>query len=183
MAEQTYVGTLIGITSKPGSDWYSVEINVANLRYPVKADTKKAEIIEKVNAVGADIATWTINEVESEKINPKSNRPYINRYLEDVEAGGVIPPTADAGQPRTPTASGSENSEERPSLTKEEWRAKDSASDLRACIAIASGALQHTVPSDPSTDDLNKLNERVLHLATAWHNAVSAERDQDDLPF
>ena len=176
MAEERYVGTLAGVTSKPGSDWHSIEINVPNLRYPVKADTKKSEIIEKVNAVGADIATWIVNEVESDKINPKSNKPYINRYLEGVEPGGVIPPTADAGQPATPTASGSE-------MSKDEWRAKDSASDLRACIAIASGALQHTVPSDPSNEDLNKLVERVLHLATAWHNVVSSERNQDEPPF
>lgn len=180
MAEQTYVGTLAGITSKPGSDWHSVEINVANLRYPVKADTKKSEIIEKVNAVGADIATWTINEVESEKTNPKSGRPYINRYLEDVEPGGVISPTADAGQTTTPTASGSESSE---GMTKEEWAAKDSAIHMTACIKAGADALKHTIPSDPSDEDLNRFNERVLHLATAWHNVVIAERNQDDLPF
>lgn len=180
MAEERYVGTLAGITEKPGSDWHSIEINVPNLRYPVKADTKKAEIIEKVKAVGQDIATWIVNEVESQKINEKSGKPYINRYLEGVEAGGVIPSTADAGQPATATASGSESSE---GMTKADWAAKDSAIHMTACIKAASSALAHTVGSDPSVDDLNKFNERVLHLATAWHNVVIAERNQDDLPF
>lgn len=177
MAEERYVGTLGGVTSKPGSGWHSVEINVAGLKYPVKADTKKAEIIEQVNAVGVDIATWIVNEVESDKINPHTSRPYINRYLEGVEPGGVIPPTADARPPTTSTASGNEG------MTKEEWAAKDSAIHMTACIKAAAAALAHTISSDPSLDDLNTFNVRVLHLATAWHSVVIAERNEDDLPF
>jgi hypothetical protein len=57
-------------------------------KYPVRLSTKLQPLIELGRAVGQNLATWTYNEVESEKINEKSGKPYVNRYLESVEIGG-----------------------------------------------------------------------------------------------
>jgi hypothetical protein len=178
MAEEQYVGTLIGVMSKPGSDWHTIEISVPNLRYPVKADTKKAEIIEKVNAVGTEVATWTVNEVESDKTNPKSGKPYINRYLEDVAAGGEIAPTADARQPATSTASGSEKSEV-------DWDAKERRDYRSRAWGQTLGAFQHLISKEdrenPAAlfESLHSFQRLVyLDIVRDLH-----QEDDDDLPF
>lgn len=80
------VGTLIGVMEKP-SGWTQVQIGVPGKQYPVKADTKKQEIIDAARAVGSEVATWTIKTTESENINPNTGNPYKNRYLEAVELG------------------------------------------------------------------------------------------------
>ena len=86
--EQTVIGTVEGITEKP-SGWIEVAVSVPGKQYPVKLATKKSEIIDAVRALGVGTGSFSYNEVESEKINPNSGKPYVNRYLEGVEAGGA----------------------------------------------------------------------------------------------
>lgn len=85
---KSVVGTCQAVEQKPGSEWIRFLIEMQGKQYPLRLDTRDEDVIAKAKAVGAGIATWTFNEVESEKINQRSGKPYINRYLEDVVEGG-----------------------------------------------------------------------------------------------
>jgi hypothetical protein len=101
MSEQTLTGVCTEIVQKPGSDWCEFHIDGGG-KWPVKVATKLQPLIELGKAVGSNLATWTYNEVESEKINEKSGKPYVNRYLESVEVGGAqTQPNASAGSTAT----------------------------------------------------------------------------------
>ena len=84
----TIVGTCAGITEKP-TGWTEFEITVPGKQYPVKLATKEQPLVELARATHGSVATWTYNEVESEKINEHTGKPYINRYLEGVTAGAA----------------------------------------------------------------------------------------------
>lgn len=89
MSEQrTVVGTCSAVEQKPGSEWMRFLVEVQGNNYPLRLDTRDEDVIKKARDAGAQVATWTINEKESDKINPRSNKPYINRYLEGVVLGG-----------------------------------------------------------------------------------------------
>jgi hypothetical protein len=71
-------------------------------------------------------------------------------------------------------------------MSKEEWARKDSAIHKMACIKTAADALKHTIPSDPSQEDLAKFITRCVTLSQAWHRSVLAERDDptgEAVPF
>jgi hypothetical protein len=71
-------------------------------------------------------------------------------------------------------------------MSKEEWARKDSAIHKMACIKAAADALKHTIPSDPTPEDLGKFKERVFLLTYHWHTSVIAERDDptgENVPF
>lgn len=82
------VGQCKAIIEKP-SGWTEFEIVVPGKQYPVKLATRKTELITAVRSLGDAIATWTYNESESDRINERSGKPYINRYLEEVEGGAT----------------------------------------------------------------------------------------------
>lgn len=176
MAE--YVGTLLGITSKPGSEWSRIEISVEGLQYPVKADTKKPEILAAANEVGTKVATWMVNEVESDKINPKSGRPYINRYLEGVKEGGEIAQNATAVGAAPHTASGSESSEV-------DWDAKERRDYRSRAWGQTLGAFNHLISKEdlenpaPIFEKLHSFQRLVyLDIVRDLH-----QEDDSDLPF
>jgi len=95
---ETIVGTCAGITEKP-TGWTEFEITVPGKQYPVKLATKEQPLVELARATHGSVATWTYNEVESEKINEHTGKPYLNRYLEGVEPGAA--PAASAGSPES----------------------------------------------------------------------------------
>lgn len=86
--QKSVVGTCQAVEQKPGSEWIRFLVEMQGKQYPLRLDTRDDDVIAKAKAVGAGVATWTFNEVESEKINQRSGKPYINRYLEDVALGG-----------------------------------------------------------------------------------------------
>jgi len=177
MTDVTYVGTVHGLVEKKGG-WHSVEIAVPGKQWPIKADTKLEPLLKQVREIrdGDLTATFTVSESESENINPNSGKPYIERRLEKVELGAQNAPNATV----SPSASSQDV------MSKEEWARKDSAIHKMACIKTAADALKHTLPSDPTTEDLNTFKSRVIDLALAWHRSVLAERDDptgDDIPF
>lgn len=174
---KTAVGTCREVVQKPGSDWVEFHIDVGS-RYPVRLATKLDALIQEARAVGQEVATWTYKESDG---NPNPNKPgefYKNRYLSKVEAGATL--LEDQPHASASPSSGTDG------MSKEEWARKDSAIHKMACIKTAADALKHTIPSEPTTEALNKFNERVIHLALAWHRSVLAERDDptgDDIPF
>lgn len=90
MSEQSMTGVCTEVAQKPGSDWVEFHVDGGG-KYPVRLSTKLLPLIELAKAVGGNLATWTYKEVESDKINEKSGKPYVNRYLEGVEIGGQNP--------------------------------------------------------------------------------------------
>ena len=175
--DTTYVGTVHTLIEKKGG-WHTIEIAIPGKQYPVKADTKLEPLLKQVREIrdGDLIATFTVSETESENINPNSGKPYIERRLEKVELGAQNAPDASAS-PTTAPQDG---------MSKEEWARKDSAIHKMACIKTAADALKHTIPAEPSTEDLNYFSANVIHLARGWHRSVIAERDDptgEDVPF
>lgn len=179
MSDVTYVGTVSALVEKK-SGWHTIEIAVPGKQYPVKADTKLEHLIKQAREIRDQdaVATFTVSETESENINPNNGRPYIERRLQKMELG--------AGGASAPVANGSPTSASNSGMSKEDWAAKDSAIHRMACIKAAVEALKHTIPADPSTDDLNTFMDRVGHLSRSWHTTVIAVRDHpddDDIPF
>lgn len=178
MADVTYVGTVGALVEKKAG-WYSIEISIPGKQYPVKADTKLEHLINQARELrdAGVVATFTVREEESENINPKNGLPYMERRLQKVEPGS-------GGTQQNATVSPTSASKDQ--MTKEDWAAKDSAIHKTALIKAAADALKHTVPTDPSTEELNMFLDRVRHLSQSWHRAVIAERDHpdmDDIPF
>ncbi len=169
---ETIVGTLESIEEKP-SGWFDIKIGIGR-QYPVKLATKKQELVELARAAGENTMVWSYNEQESDKINEHTGKPFVNRYFEGVEPAD--PAASPDGRAAAKDGSGE-------ALSKEEWRRKDSAADLRACIAISAGVLTHTMPSEPTSEQLKTVIANVLNMATAWHRVVSAERDGEEIPF
>jgi len=85
---KTLTGICTEIAQKPGSEWVEFHVDGGG-QYPVRLSTKLQPLIELGRAVGQNLATWTFKEHESEKINEKSGKPFLNRYLEGVEIGGA----------------------------------------------------------------------------------------------
>ena len=78
------IGTCSGITEKP-SGWTEIEVEVPGKNYPVRLATKKEELILAVRSLAGELGKFGYTERESDKINPNSGKPYVNRYLESVE--------------------------------------------------------------------------------------------------
>lgn len=179
MSDVTYVGT-VGALIEKKSGWYTIEIAIPGKQWPVKADTKLEHLISQARELrdAGAVATFTVREEESENINPKNGLPYMERRLQKMEAGATSENAANAN---VSPSSGSQDA-----MTKEEWAAKDSAIHHIAAIKAAADALKHTIPSEPTKDDLNIFSANVLHLARGWHRVVLGTRDdpqQDGIPF
>lgn len=177
------VAGTIGSTIRKKEDTWQIEVDVGQ-QNPKRLWTKDAELVKAMEAKfgqhGAFVcgaSYWTNREgVEVRSL-------WINSVAEEGATPGVsgAPPQA-ASSVATPDAAprGGEG------MSKEEWARKDSAIHKMACIKTAADALKHTIPSDPSTEDLNTFLTRVTHLTLAWHRSVLAERDDpagEDVPF
>lgn len=94
---KSVVGTNGGITEKDNG-WYEIQVKVPGKEYPVKLATKKKELVEGVRALASgEVATFSFKETESDRINPHTDKPYINRYFEGVEAGGTLAASSSGG--------------------------------------------------------------------------------------
>ena len=136
--EKTEVGKLAGIEEKDNG-WFQLKIDVANLKYPVVVATKRESIVKDARELRGQICTWTITEKESDRINEKSGKPYINRYLESVEEGGVV-----SSNGRSSSTAGG-NGEE---MTKAEWDAKERRSFMSRTWAQTLATFEHTIAVD-----------------------------------
>jgi len=171
-------GTIEGVTQKKPDTW-QVEVRPDGSQYTKKLWTKDSELVSSLSAklgqAGAFVCSasyWTNQagaQVRSLWVNSLSDG--TENVPERVATPAAAPKVAQG------VSEG---------MTKEEWARKDSAIHKMACIKTAADALKHTVPADPTTEDLNTFNSRVIHLALVWHRSVLAERDDpagDDIPF
>lgn len=97
MPEVIYVGTCKGLIEKKNG-WYAVEIAVPGKQYTYKADTKLEHLLTKAREIrdAGVVATWTVEEWDSENINPNSGKPYTERRLNGVEEGAAAQPQGGA---------------------------------------------------------------------------------------
>lgn len=162
------VGTLLGVMEKP-SGWTQVQINVEGLQYPVKADTKKQEIIDAAKAVGTEVATWTIKVTESENINPHSGNPYKNRYLEAVELGEHVTMAPASG-------STEERKAVEPHHQPLHFADKDRVITRLACLRTAA-----MIASEDDNIPEDDMSLKVIDIAGRLE--IWVMRDIDEVPF
>ena len=131
----TVVGTNGGITEK-ANGWFEVAVAIPGKQYPVKLSTKKSEIVDAVRELGAgEVGTFSYKETESDRINPHTEKPYINRYLEGVEKGGTVS-----------TASGSSGGGGQSGDV--DWDSKERRDFRSRAWAHTLGAFGHTIKVD-----------------------------------
>jgi hypothetical protein len=183
---KTITGRCEEVSEKNGWTTFSVDVGT---QYPVRLSTKLEPLIELGRAAVKDggVFVWTFKESQGGENPHRPGTHYINRYLSGVEPaaeGAESAPDATPGAGRVSTSPRAQNAAD--AMTKEEWARKDSAIHKMACIKTAADALKHTLPSEPSTEDLDRFSVHVMHLALTWHRSVIAERDDptgEGIPF
>ena len=192
-------GTIGGITQKKADTW-TVAVTPEGSQYAKNLWTKSTALVEalqgKLGQQGAFVCNasywsmadgkqvrslWIESEAdEDETISAATAANPSKRVATPAAAprATINPETQSYAKPAAKTQD---------AMTKDEWAAKDRAADLRACIAIAAGALQHSVPSAPTDADLNDFARRALFVARQFHGVVTAERTgnmaDDSVPF
>ncbi len=173
-------GTIGGITQKKADTW-TVAVTPEGSNYAKNLWTKDADLkdslAQKIGQHGAFVCGASYWERDGKQIRSL----WIDALADGTEnlPERVATPAA---APRTVTPGSAPKPQD--AMTKDEWAAKDRAADLRACIAIAAGALQHTMPSQPTHEDLNAFVANTLVAARQFHGVVTAERTGEDFaPF
>jgi hypothetical protein len=181
-------GTIGGITQKKADTW-TVAVTPEGSQYAKNLWTKDADLVVSLGAKlgehGAFVcgaSYWTMND----------GKQVRSLWIDSVADGTenvperVATPAAAAPDPKTLANVINSPSKSSSEMSKEEWARKDSAIHKMACIKTAADALKHTVPSDPSAEDLSKFLDRVFTLTYRWHQSVIAERDDptgEGVPF
>lgn len=173
---ETITGTLDAVTEK--GDWTTFEINVGT-QFPVRLSTKVAELIERGRAAKGQEMEWTFNAVEG-NINPKSGKPYINRYFKGVAPVGTNgnPSSVQVGT----NATGTQLTDLPQQEADVDWDAKERRDYRSRAWAQTLGAFTHTIKTDESPEDVflrlqpfqRKVYEDVCQ-SFAW--------DDSEIPF
>jgi hypothetical protein len=183
-------GVIQGITQK-GADKWQVAVQPDGSNYAKNLWTKDAELVDSLGALIGQhrafvcgVSHWTMNDGKQVR-SLWINEPVDPGRMEDLH---VQAPRSVATPDDAPTAKDRERLAQArgEGMSKEEWARKDSAIHKMACIKAAADALKHTIPSDPTLEDLGKFKERVFTLSYAWHVNVIAERDDptgEGVPF
>lgn len=201
-------GTIKGVTLKKPGQW-QVEVQPQGSQYTKKLWTKDADLVHSLEgklqqeSVFVCEPSYWINqsgqEIRSLWIKSNTTAAFVAQQFIEAAQGQTTTTrsiTGPAGGTGAATGSTPSTPLERQvmgesftntsGMSKEEWARKDSAGHKRACIAIAVSALSHTMPSDPTSEDLAKFGERVAILSSRWHASVLAERDDptgESTPF
>jgi hypothetical protein len=84
--DRTVVGVVTGFEQRQGG-WRRYSISEPGRQWPVKADTKKPEIIAQVDAYMATQSSVAVSINEADSGNPNPHQPgknFINRYLNAI---------------------------------------------------------------------------------------------------
>jgi leucyl aminopeptidase (aminopeptidase T) len=185
-------GTIGGITQKKADTW-TVAVTPEGSQYAKNLWSKDADLIDalsrKIGEHGAFVcgaSYWQLDGKQVRSLWIDSLSDGTENVPERVATPAAAQRDAEAD---AFVRSGKDATNYKPAIdgmSKEEWARKDSAIHKMACIKTAADALKHTVPSDPSQDDLAKFMSRCAILYTGWHRSVIAERDDPtgmDIPF
>ena len=170
-------GVIEGVTQKKPDTW-QVVVRPDGSQYTKNLWTKDAELVTSLTAKLGQHGGFVCSASYWNRQDGQQVRSlWINAEGEAAASSAVETVQTRSTPAAAPKAQGD-------GLSKEEWARKDRAADLRACIAIASSALQHTVKSEPSDADLNEFARRTLFVARQFHGVVSGERaGGEDVPF
>lgn len=175
MSEKVATGISQAVTEK-AAGWVEFEIDVGS-QYPVRLATKQSEIIELGRAAhrGGEKMDWLYTEKESDKINERSGKPFVNRYLNGVAPAGSTPESA-ADSVATPDA-----------VPKGEvdWDAKERRDYRSRAWAQAISALTHTIKLESNE---NVVYQRIHRLQRLIYMDIVRELDPNyhpdhDVPF
>ena len=171
-------GTIKGVIVK-GVDKWQVEVQPDGSQYTKKLWTKDKELIEAIPAKIGEFGAFVCN---ASMWTNSEGKPVRSLWISD-EADGSEPAERVATPAPAPKAAANGSSD---GMTKDEWNRKDSAIHKMACIKTAADALKHTVPSEPTNEQLNEFVTRTMFVAVQWHRSVLAERDDpagENIPF
>lgn len=184
---KTAIGVVQGITEKPNG-WTDIMVLFLGREHPTKLGVGPDEdaLVNAVRALGANSGTFEFAEVEGD-INPRSQKPYINRYLRSVQAGAQeasqTQPDASGGA-ATPTASGS--LEPQPRWTEEEvarFEDKERRDYRSRAWGQTTAAFSHTIKVD---EDPVAVYERLKPFQRKVYEDITgsfAYPTYDDVPF
>jgi hypothetical protein len=185
-------GTIGGITQKKADTW-TVAVTPADSQYAKNLWTKDVDLVESLSAKIGQAGAFVCGASYWERDGKQVRSLWIDSVenADAVEAVSSVATPAAASKTAADTAvklaAGSpQRSVSSEGMSKEEWARKDSAIHKMACIKTAADVLKHTLPSDPTKEDLAIFLARTHVLYSAWHRAVLAERDDptgEDIPF
>jgi hypothetical protein len=179
--QELVAGTIGGITQKKADTW-TVAVTPEGSQYAKNLWTKSTSLVEALQAKlgqhGAFVCNasyWTMNDGKQVRsLWIESEADGTENVPERVATPAAAPPT------RHVTDKGDSE------MSKEEWARKDAAIHHSALIKAAADALKHTVPAEPSKEQLNVFATNVLYVARQWLSVVLATRDDpagEDVPF
>jgi hypothetical protein len=182
-------GTIGGITQKKADTW-TVAVTPADSQYAKNLWTKDVDLVESLSAKIGQAGAFVCGASYWERDGKQVRSLWIDSVenADAVEAVSSVATLESAVQDTAAsrTSSGIKVTPSTDGMSKEEWARKDSAIHKMACIKTAADALKHTLPSDPTKEDLGQFLARTQVLYSAWHRAVLAERDDptgEDIPF
>jgi len=85
--DRTIQATLASVEQRQGG-WYRFAFQEDGQQYPLRADTKKVDLIQQAMSLMGQAVSAQIREQESTTINPNSGKPYINRHLNAISPAG-----------------------------------------------------------------------------------------------
>jgi hypothetical protein len=180
-------GTIGGITQKKADTW-TVAVTPTDSQYAKNLWTKDVDLVEslsaKIGQAGAFVCGASYWERDGKQVRSLWIDSVENADAVEAVSSVATPVSAVQPAPAEHRALGPKPAGE--GMSKEEWARKDSAIHKMACIKTAADVLKHTLPSDPSKEDLAIFLDRSHVLYSAWHRAVLAERDDPtgmDIPF
>lgn len=86
--DKVAVGLLTGMEPRQNG-WFRFTVQEPGRQYPIRVDTKKADVVEQAKALMGQSVKITYGEQQSENINPNNNQPYTNRYLNQIAMAGA----------------------------------------------------------------------------------------------
>lgn len=173
---EVVAGVIEGVTQKKPDTW-QVGVKPDGSQYTKNLWTKDAELVAALTAKLGQHGAFVCGASYWKNSSGAQVRSLWINSLTEENGEPSVPPSG------LPVPQGKPASE---GMSKEEWARKDSAIHKMACIKTAADALKHTVPSDPSNEDLSKFLDRVFTLTYRWHANVIAERDDptgENVPF
>jgi hypothetical protein len=187
MESKDAVGVVQGITEKPNG-WTDVHVLFTGRQNATKLGIgpDDSHLVDEVRAVGQNAATFSFTEKDGD-LNPRSGKPYINRYLNGVVAGVVAGSQSDAlGGAASSTAGGSYQ-EPQPRWTEEEvarFEDKERRDYRSRAWGQTTAAFAHTIKVDEDPvavfDRLKPFQRKVYEDICGSFAYPTVD---DDIPF